>query len=51
MIGSNDLLIAATAVSLDFAVATGNVREFSHVSELVLVNERELAPFRDAGLR
>ncbi len=49
MIGSNDLLIAATAVSLGFTVATGNIREFSHVAGLSLVDERVLSPFRKAG--
>ena len=45
-VGSNDLLIAATALSLGFTVATGNVREFSYVPGLSLVDEGELSGYR-----
>lgn len=45
MIGSNDLLIAATAISLGFTLATLNLDEFSQVSGLTLVEKRVLSPF------
>jgi predicted nucleic acid-binding protein len=45
MIGSNDLLIAATAISLGFALATLNLDEFSQVSGLPLVDKCVLSPF------
>ncbi len=37
MIGAHDLLIAATGVSHDHAVVTGNAREFSRVQDLDVV--------------
>ena len=37
-IGSNDLFIAAHALSLNATLVTNNTREFSHVSELRLEN-------------
>lgn len=38
VIGSNDLLIAAQALSLGCTVVTGNVREFSRVTGLTVEN-------------
>lgn len=37
MIAFEDLLIAATAMDLQFGVATSNVRHFSHVPDLTVV--------------
>lgn len=37
MIGAHDLLITATAVALEHAVVTGNVRDFGRVEDLDLV--------------
>ena len=42
-IGPHDLQIAATALSLDYALATLNVREFSRVPGLKLA---DVAPFQ-----
>ena len=36
IIGAMDMLIAACALSLDLILVTNNVREFSHVHELVI---------------
>lgn len=36
LIGTNDLWIAATALTHDMPVATGNVREFSRVPDLIV---------------
>ena len=36
LIGANDLLIAATALSYDYAVLTQNVREFQRVPGLIV---------------
>ncbi|MCL2804096.1 MAG: type II toxin-antitoxin system VapC family toxin [Micrococcales bacterium] len=41
-IGPNDMLIAATAVSLGATIATANVDEFSRVPGLVVENWREV---------
>lgn len=41
MIGPHDLLVAATALSADFAVATLNRREFGRVPGLTLVELNE----------
>jgi tRNA(fMet)-specific endonuclease VapC len=38
MIGDRDLQIAATALSLDYKIATLNVREFQRIDELTLVD-------------
>ena len=38
MIGANDLLIAAHALALDFALVTGNLREFTQIPELQVEN-------------
>lgn len=46
IIGGNDLLIAATALSLGFTLATFNRGEFARVLGLDLVAESVLAPFR-----
>jgi tRNA(fMet)-specific endonuclease VapC len=46
MIGSYDLLIAATALSLDYTLATLNLDEFSHVPGLVLVEKNVLVAFQ-----
>jgi tRNA(fMet)-specific endonuclease VapC len=46
MIGSNDLLIAATALSLGYTLATLNVDEFARVPGLVLVKKSVLHPFQ-----
>ena len=43
-IGPNDLLIAATALSLGATLATANVDEFSRVPGLAVENWRALAP-------
>ena len=48
IIGGNDLLIAATALSLGFTLATLNCREFARVPGLVLVEESVLASFQRA---
>jgi len=48
IIGGNDLLIAATALSLGFTLATLNRREFARVPGLVLVEESVLATFQTA---
>lgn len=48
MIGGNDLLIAATAISLGFTLATLNLDEFAQVSGLTLVEESVLLPFKKA---
>lgn len=45
MIGSHDLLIAATALNLDYAVATLNTKEFLRVPGLCLVEEKTLLAF------
>lgn len=45
MIGSNDLLIAATALSLGYTLATFNFDEFVRVPGLVLVEKSVLSPF------
>ncbi len=42
MIGSNDLLIAATALSLGYTLGTLNLEEFARVPGLVLVEESVL---------
>ncbi len=46
MIGSHDLLIAATALSQGFTLATLNRREFARVPGLMLVEESVLASFQ-----
>jgi predicted nucleic acid-binding protein len=38
MIGAHDLLIAATAVLLDFSLATVNLREFRRVPGLQVID-------------
>ena len=38
IIGANDLLIAAHALSMDAVLVTNNTKEFSRVSGLVLEN-------------
>ena len=48
LIGGNDLLIAATAISLGFALATLNIGEFSQVPELTLLEAKNLLPFHRA---
>lgn len=45
MIGSHDLLIAATAISLGFGVATLNHDEFSRVPGLALIEKNVLQQF------
>jgi tRNA(fMet)-specific endonuclease VapC len=45
IIGAHDLQIAATALSLDYSLATLNLREFSRVPGLKLA---DVAPFRIA---
>jgi tRNA(fMet)-specific endonuclease VapC len=49
MIGSHDLLIAATAISLGFPLATLNLDEFSQVTGLVVVERSVLSPFDRSG--
>ncbi len=46
MIGSNDLLIAATALSLGYQLATLNFEEFARVPQLLMVEESTLDRFR-----
>jgi tRNA(fMet)-specific endonuclease VapC len=46
LIGSHDLLIAATALSLGFTLATLNFDEFARVPGLVLVEESVLRSFQ-----
>ena len=46
MIGGNDLVIASTAVSLGYSVATLNRREFVRVEGLDVIEESVLLPFR-----
>lgn len=41
MIGAHDLLIAATALAIDFGVVTLNVREFQRIPELTVYNPQE----------
>ena len=48
MIGSNDLLIAATTLSLGYTLATLNLKEFARVPGLVLVKESVLLAFQAA---
>ena len=48
MIGSNDLLIAATALSLGYTLATFNFDEFARVPGLTLVDRGELLLFNHA---
>ena len=38
MIGAHDLLIAATASTLGYGVVTANVREFSRIPNLSILN-------------
>lgn len=38
IIGANDLLIAAHALSLDYILVTDNIREFSRVNDLKIEN-------------
>ncbi|MDR1710791.1 MAG: type II toxin-antitoxin system VapC family toxin [Propionibacteriaceae bacterium] len=49
IIGPNDLLIAATALSLGATLATGNTREFSRVPGLVIENWIARTSSGDAG--
>lgn len=44
VIGANDLLIAAHAVSIDATLVTANIREFSRVAGLRLENWEEDCP-------
>lgn len=46
MIGNFDSIIAATAVDLNYTLATWNVKEFERVPELALVELDALEPFR-----
>lgn len=46
MIGSYDLLIAATALSLGYTVGTLNFQEFARVPGLVTIAENHLLSFR-----
>ncbi len=48
MIGSHDFLIAATALSLGFTLATLNFDEFARVPGLVLVEKSVLLSFQPA---
>ncbi|MES2571892.1 MAG: PIN domain-containing protein [Verrucomicrobiota bacterium] len=46
LIGSNDLLIAATALSLGYAIATLNFDEFVRVPDLVMIEKSALLTFQ-----
>ena len=48
MIGSNDLLIAATALSLGYALATLNFDEFARVPGLMVIEKSTLFAFQTA---
>ena len=48
LIGAHDLLIAATALSFGFTLATFNPREFARVPGLVLVEQSVLLSFQSA---
>jgi hypothetical protein len=46
MIGLKDLLVAATALQRNWAVATLNAREFWHVRDLEVLTRQGLRPAR-----